>query len=110
MCFGVRHASTANCSSSGLSSLNQPSPSTWSSDVDRPVRGKTFLRNRAPDTAAMDLFVFPTVGFKMRIDRRDIVWINVTTNPTAEWIARPPVLWTAYGRNLTTQCLRSPAG
>jgi hypothetical protein len=40
-------------------------------------------------------FVVPTSGFKLlygfvivRIDRRDLVWINVTTNPTAEWIAR----------------------
>jgi hypothetical protein len=56
---------------------------------------RTFLRNRAPDIAAMDLFVVPTIGFKLlcgfvivRIDRRDLVWINVTTNPTAEWIAR----------------------
>ena len=56
---------------------------------------KTFLRNHAPDVAAMDLFVVPTIGFKLlygfvivRIDRRDLVWINVTTNPTAEWIAR----------------------
>ena len=24
----------------------------------------------------------------MRLDRRDLVWINVITNPTAEWIAR----------------------
>jgi hypothetical protein len=39
--------------------------------------------------------VVPTIGFKLlygfvivRIDRRDLVWINVTTNPTAEWIAR----------------------
>jgi hypothetical protein len=24
----------------------------------------------------------------VRIDRRDLVWINVTTNPTAEWIAQ----------------------
>src|ERR1039458_4533269 len=24
----------------------------------------------------------------VRLDRRDLVWINVTTNPTAEWIAR----------------------
>ena len=24
----------------------------------------------------------------IRLDRRDLVWINVTTNPTAEWIAR----------------------
>jgi transposase InsO family protein len=56
---------------------------------------KTFLRNHAPDIAAVALFVVPTIGFKLlygfvivRIDRRDLVWINVTTNPTAEWIAR----------------------
>src|SRR5437879_13414089 len=56
---------------------------------------RTFPRNHAPDIAAMDLFVVPTTGFKLlyglvivRIDRRDLVWINVTTNPTAEWIAR----------------------
>src|SRR6202795_5108009 len=56
---------------------------------------RTFLRNHAPDIAAMDLFMVPTIGFKLlygfvivRIDRRDLVWINVTTNPTAEWIAR----------------------
>jgi hypothetical protein len=24
----------------------------------------------------------------VRLSRRDLVWINVTTNPTAEWIAR----------------------
>ena len=56
---------------------------------------RTFLRNHAPDIAAMDLFVVPTIGFDLlyafvivRLDRRDLVWINVTTNPTAEWIAR----------------------
>jgi hypothetical protein len=26
---------------------------------------KTFLRNHAPDIAAMDLFVVPTIGFKL---------------------------------------------
>src|SRR6266513_383 len=56
---------------------------------------RTFLRNHAPDIAAMDLFVVPTIGFDLlyafvivRLDRRDLVWTNVTTNPTAEWIAR----------------------
>ena len=55
----------------------------------------TFLRNHAPDIAAMDFFVVPTIGFKLlygfvivRLDRRELVWINVTTNPTAEWVAR----------------------
>src|SRR6202158_14028 len=35
------------------------------------------------------------IGFKLlygfviiRLDRRDLVWIGVTTNPTAEWVAR----------------------
>ena len=56
---------------------------------------RTFLRNHAPNIAAMDLFVVPTIGFDLlyafvivRLGRRDLVWINVTTNPTAEWIAR----------------------
>jgi len=56
---------------------------------------RTFLRNHAPDIAAMDLFVVPTIGFDLlyafiivRLDRRDLVLINVTANPTAEWIAR----------------------
>src|SRR5271155_780128 len=56
---------------------------------------RTFLRNHAPDIAAMDLFVVPTIGFDLlyafiiiRLDRRELAWINVTTNPTAEWIAR----------------------
>src|SRR5713101_7640317 len=55
----------------------------------------TFLRNHAPNIAAMDLFVVPTVGFDLlyvlvivRLARRDLIWINVTPNPTAEWIAR----------------------
>jgi hypothetical protein len=56
---------------------------------------RTFLRNHAPDIAATDLFVVPTIGFDplsafviVRLDRRDLVWINVTRNPTAEWVAR----------------------
>src|SRR4030081_2522640 len=56
---------------------------------------RTFLLNHAPEIAAMDLFVVPTIGFDLlygfvivRLDRRDLVWINVTTNPTAEWVAR----------------------
>jgi hypothetical protein len=56
---------------------------------------RTCLRNQTPDIAAMDLFPAPTIGFELlygfviiRLDRRDIVWIGVTTNPTAEWVAR----------------------
>jgi len=39
----------------------------------------TFLRNHAPDIAAMDLFIVPTIGFDLpyafvivRLDRRDL--------------------------------------
>jgi transposase InsO family protein len=55
----------------------------------------TFVRNHAPQIAAMDLFVVPTIGFELlyafvivRLARRDLVWINVTAHPTAEWIAQ----------------------
>jgi transposase InsO family protein len=58
-------------------------------------RWGTFLRNHAPHIAAMDLCVVPTIGFSLlyvlvivRLARRDLVWINVTTHPTAEWIAQ----------------------
>ena len=37
----------------------------------------------------MDLFVIPTISFNLLyalaivwLDRRDLVWVNVTTNPT----------------------------
>jgi transposase InsO family protein len=55
----------------------------------------TFLRNHLPQIAAMDLFVVPTIGFNLvyvlvivRLARRELVWINVTAHPTAEWITR----------------------
>ena len=56
---------------------------------------RAFLANHAPHSAAMDLFVVPTIGFDLlyafvivRLDRRDLIWISVTRHPTAEWIAR----------------------
>jgi hypothetical protein len=56
---------------------------------------RTFLHNHAPGIAAMDLFVVPTIGFDLRyafvivrLDRRGLVWINVTASPTVEWVAR----------------------
>jgi transposase InsO family protein len=56
---------------------------------------RTFLHNHAPEIAAMDLFVVPTIGFDLlyafvivRLGRRDLVWINVTAYPTADWVAR----------------------
>ena len=88
---GERRASTANCSSAQSSVAKYmvkrrgPPSQGW----------RTFLHNHAPDIAAMDLFVVPTISFDLlyafvivRLDRRHLVWINVTANPTAEWIAR----------------------
>ena len=55
---------------------------------------KTFLRNHADGIAAMDLFVVPTISFRllyglliMGHGRRQILWFGVTAHPTAEWIA-----------------------
>ncbi|MGH2507540.1 MAG: integrase core domain-containing protein [Ktedonobacteraceae bacterium] len=57
-------------------------------------RWKTFLRNHADGIAAMDLFVVPTISFRllyglliMEHGRRQILWFGVTAHPTAEWIA-----------------------
>jgi hypothetical protein len=55
---------------------------------------KTFLRNHADGIAAMDLFVVPTISFRllyglliMGHGRRQILWLGVIVQPTAEWIA-----------------------
>jgi hypothetical protein len=60
-----------------------------------PSRGwKTFLRDHADGIAAMDLFVVPTISFRllyglliMGHGRRQVLWFGVTAHPTAEWIA-----------------------
>ena len=56
---------------------------------------KTFLRNHTDGIAAVDLFVVPTMSFRLlfgllilRHDRREIVWLGTTWHPSAEWIAR----------------------
>ena len=55
---------------------------------------KTFLRIHAAGIASIDLFVVPTISFKLLYGlvilghlRRRLVRVSVTTNPTAEWIA-----------------------
>ena len=55
---------------------------------------KTFLCNHADGIAAMDLFVVPTISFRLLYGlliighgRRQILWFGVTAHPTAEWIA-----------------------
>ena len=60
-----------------------------------PAQGwKTFLHNHADGIVAMDLFIVPTISFRllyglliMGHGRRKILWFGVTAHPTAEWIA-----------------------
>ena len=54
----------------------------------------------------MDLFVVPTIGFNLlcvlvivRLARRELVWINVTAYPTAEWIARQATFDRRFGQS-----------
>ena len=56
---------------------------------------RTFLLNHADGIAAIDLFVVPTISFRLLYGllvlghgRRRILWLGVTAHPTAEWIAR----------------------
>src|SRR3954466_542717 len=61
-----------------------------------PAQGwRTFLLNHVDGIASIDLFVVPTISFRLlygllvlRHDRRRILWLGVTAHPTAEWIAR----------------------
>jgi hypothetical protein len=54
---------------------------------------KTFLHNHADGIAAMDLFVVPTISFRLLYGllilqhaRRELLWLAATAHPTAEWI------------------------
>jgi transposase InsO family protein len=56
---------------------------------------KTFLRNHAEAIAAIDMCVVPTVTFERLFaflvlghGRRQLLWVEVTSHPTAEWLAR----------------------
>jgi hypothetical protein len=66
---------------------------------------RTFLLNHADGIASIDLFVVPTISFRLlygllilRHDRRCILWLGVTAHPTAEWIARQ-VTYAKHGRD-----------
>src|SRR5271166_2347938 len=55
---------------------------------------RTFLHNHADGIAAMDLFVVPTISFRLlygllilRHERRELLWLAVTAHPSAEWMA-----------------------
>src|SRR5450830_1261727 len=56
---------------------------------------KTFLRNHAEAIAAIDMCVVPTLTFDRLFallvlghGRRQLLWIELTRHPTAEWLAR----------------------
>src|SRR5437764_8395502 len=62
---------------------------------DRPLQTwNTCLRNHMEGIASVDLFVVPTIAFEQLFaflvlghGRRQLLWIAVTRNPTAEWLA-----------------------
>ncbi len=64
--------------------------------VDRPrtptQSWQTFFRNHMTEIAAMDFLTVPTATFRtlyvfvvLSLDRRKIIHLNVTRNPTADW-------------------------
>jgi hypothetical protein len=61
-----------------------------------PAQGrKTFLRNHVDGIASIDLFVVPTISFRLlyallvlRHSRRELLWLGVTAHPSAERISR----------------------
>ena len=80
-----------------------PWQNTWRGEGSPPSQSwKTFLRNHADGIASMDLFVVPTISFRLlygflifQQSRRQLLWLGVTARPSAHWIARQ--LTEAYG-------------
>ena len=76
--------------------VNPWSPNTWHGTGDPHHKaGKTFVRNHADGIGSLDLFVVPTLSFRMlyglliyQHGRRQILWLGVTAHPTTEWMAR----------------------
>jgi hypothetical protein len=55
---------------------------------------RTFLRNHSDAITSMDLFVVPTISFRLlygflilRHSSRELLWLAVTAHPNAEWIS-----------------------
>ncbi len=68
-----------------LARLPKPPSQTW----------RTFLRNHAKALASIDFFVLPSATFRLLMvfivlhhERRQIVHVGVTANPTAAWVAQ----------------------
>src|SRR5688572_1897182 len=71
---------------------------------------KIFLRNHAEGIASIDMFIVPTVSFRLlygllilRHARRELLWLGVTAHPNAHWIAQQ--LTEAYGWKETPKYL-----
>src|SRR6202171_1234268 len=86
-----------NCSSSASRSLSRQSLGILCRRHSRPPSQgwRTFLSNHADGIAAVDLFVLPTIAFRIlyclvviRHGRRTWVSFGGTATPTAEWISR----------------------
>src|SRR6202165_4212991 len=84
--------------------VGQPTVAKYMARGKRPPSQgwKTCLHNHADGIASMDLFVVPTISFRLLYgllilhhDRRQILWLGVTAYPTAEWISHQ--LPEAYG-------------
>jgi len=92
----VRRVSTANCSSSGLSWLNQASPSTWSSTEDHPARSdgpfcETTRRTLPPWICSLSRPLASNCSTASRLYGliADISsGLTSQPHPTAEWVAR----------------------
>jgi transposase InsO family protein len=78
----------------------RPSSQTW----------KTFVRNHLTATVAVDFLTVPTVMFRqlyvffvLSLDRRRILHVNATANPSAQWAAQQIV--EAVGADLVPRFL-----
>lgn len=56
---------------------------------------RTFLRNHMDGIASLDMFVVPTLGFRLLYglvilnhNRRQIIHVSATYHPTAQWLVR----------------------
>jgi transposase InsO family protein len=73
--------------------IGQTSVAKYMARHRRPPGWKTFLRNHADGIASIELFVVPTLSFRLlygllilKHGRRQILWLGA--HQTAEWIAR----------------------
>ena len=90
------HTFMVSYSSSASRSLSRQSLGICAATRGHHRQGwRTFLSNHADGIAAVDLFVLPTIAFRIlyclviiRHGRRIWVSFGVTANPTAEWISR----------------------